>query len=258
MDRTPTVTVQLTWVGWQVLPLSRASSIKRTPHAGNRRPQRERQALGRAPQRSPAVELMQRGPRAPTSGFPSSGAPHVLPPRATADADTQAVLKALRGLGLFEDLIGQVARCLQPPVGKKVSSRGWQMAHFKEQLHNLRGRIARCVVALRKHIDQSDLMVAKLNACYQEEASMDAQYRELGAKKLTPSSSLARSPAVSVVDHDDLKWANECDGVDADMDQDGCLEGGPIPHGQPSGRATFGSLRTLTTLKLKMVTAPSG
>ena len=55
---------------------------------------------------------------------------------------------------------------------------------------------------------------------------MDAQYRELGAMKLTPSSSPARSPAVSVVDHDDPQWANQRDDADADMEQDGGLEGG--------------------------------
>ena len=38
--------------------------------------------------------------------------------------------------------------------------------------------------------------------------------RGLGAMKLTPSSSLARSPAVPVVDHDDLQWSNQLDDAD--------------------------------------------
>ena len=143
-------------------------------------------------------------------------------------------MKALRGLGLSEHLIEQVAS-LQPPVGKKVSSRERQMAHLKEQLHNLPVRIARQVEALRIHSEQSELMVSKLNACYEEEASMCAQHCELGAKKLTPSSSPARSPAVSVEDNDDLQWGNQCDNVDADMEQDGGLEGGLTPPGQPMG-----------------------
>ena len=131
------------------------------------------------------------------------------------------MLKALRGLGLSEDLIGQVAKSLQPPVGNRVSSRE-RMAHLKEQLHHLQVRITRQVEVLRVHTEQCELMVSKLNACHDEEASMDAQYRELGAKKLThtPSSSPARSPAVSVVDHDDLQWANQRDDADVVVEQD--------------------------------------
>ena len=204
-----------------------------TPPAGNHRPQRERHPLGRAPQRSPAVEPAQRGPLAPTCGSPSSGAPRVVP-RATANAGTQAVLKALRGLGLSEDLVGQVANSLQPPVGNKVSSRERQMAHLRGQLHHLRVRIARQVEALRVHNEQSQLMVSKFNAFYEEEASMHVQYRDFVAMKLTPSSSPARSPAVSVVGHDDPQWANQCEDVDADMEQDGGLEGGLTPPGQPT------------------------
>ena len=64
------------------------------------RHQRETQALDRAPQRSPAVELTQR--RASTS-VPGSSAPRVVPPHVLAgndNGDAQAVLKVLRGLGL--------------------------------------------------------------------------------------------------------------------------------------------------------------
>ena len=83
------------------------------------RHQRETQALGRAPQRSPAVEPTQR--RASTSG-PGVAAPRVVPPRVPAgngNVDAQAVLKTLRGLGLSEDLLVQVAKSLQPPATKK-------------------------------------------------------------------------------------------------------------------------------------------
>ena len=65
-------------------------SLSSAPTVG-RRPQRERQG----PQRSSAVEPTQRGSRAPTSGSPSS---------------VQV---------LSEELIEQVAKSLQPPVGKK-------------------------------------------------------------------------------------------------------------------------------------------
>ena len=51
--------------------------------------------------------------------------------------------------------------------------------------------------------------------------------------KLTPSSSPARSPVVSVVDHDDLQQANQCDDKDVDMEQDAGLEGGLTPPGEP-------------------------
>ena len=85
--------------------------------------------------------------------------PRVVPSRATANAGTQAVLKALRGLDFSKDLIGQVAKGLQPLVGKKVSSRERQMARLKEQLHHLRVHIARQVEALLVHTEQSELMV---------------------------------------------------------------------------------------------------
>ena len=110
--------------------------------AGNRRQQRETHALGRAPQRSPAVEPTQR--RSSTSGPPpDSAAPQVVPPRVsgTGGADAQSVLKTLRGLGLSEDLLGQVVKSLQPSAAKKVSSRERQMAHLKEQLRHICVRI---------------------------------------------------------------------------------------------------------------------
>ena len=57
------------------------------------------------------------------------------------------------------------------------------MAHVKEQLLNLRVRTVRGVEASRKHSEQSELMVVKLSACCEEEPSVDAQGRELGALK---------------------------------------------------------------------------
>ena len=37
------------------------------------------------------------------------------------------------------------------------------MAHLKEQLHSLRGRINKQTEAVRKHTEQFQLIVAKLN-----------------------------------------------------------------------------------------------
>ena len=124
-----------------------------SPSAGNRRQQRENQALGRAPQRSPAVEPMHRRASA-SDPPPEPAAPRVVPPRVPgADGtDTQSVLKTLRH-GLSEDLLVQEAKRLQALATKKVSSRERQMAHLKEQLHHLRGRID----------EQSDPVVAKLD-----------------------------------------------------------------------------------------------
>ena len=118
------------------------------------RHQTETQALGRAPQRPPAVEPTQR--RA-SSSVPGASAPRVVPPRVPAgngNGDAQAVLKMLQGLGLSEDLLVQVATSLQPPPAKKVSSRERQMAHLKEQLHSLRGRISKQEEVIRKHTEQ--------------------------------------------------------------------------------------------------------
>ena len=50
-----------------------------------------------------------------------------------------------------------------------MSSRERQMAHLKEQLHQLRVRIARQVEALRVHIEQYELMVSKHNECCEEQ-----------------------------------------------------------------------------------------
>ena len=98
-------------------------------------------------------------------------------------SDTQAVLKTLRGLGLSEDLLVQVAKSLQPPSTKKVSSRERQMTHVKEQLHNFRGRIEKQTESVRKRTEQYQLMVAKLDGLKREETGKEAQYRELCSKK---------------------------------------------------------------------------
>ena len=77
-------------------------------------------------------------------------------------------------------------------------------------------------------------MVLKFSACDEDEAQLESQYRELLAKKLTPSSSPAPTPAVSVADNDDLEWTNHCD-FDADLDRDRGLEGG-LPASGPSSQ----------------------
>ena len=156
-------------------------------------------------------------------------------------ADTQAVPKTLRGLGLVEDLLVQVAKSLQPPATKKASSRERQMAHLKEQLHNLRGRIEKHSESVRKHSEQFQLMVAKLDGLKREETEKEAQYREL--KKLTPSSAPARSPlasaprspAVSVGDDEDQLSSDDNGGCGSGMDLDQGLEGGLTPSARPGG-----------------------
>ena len=99
------------------------------------------------------------------------------------------------------------------------------MAHLKEQLHSLRGRIDKQSEPVRKHTEQFLLTVAKLDGLKREEIEKEAQYWELCAKKLTPSSSPARSPlasaprspAVSVEDDDDDRRSS--------VDMGGCESG---------------------------------
>ena len=142
--------------------------------------------------------------------------PRVVPP---------CVSETLRGLGLSEDLLVQVVKSLQPPATKKVSSRERQMAHFKK-LHNLQGRMEKQTESVRKHSEQCQLMVDKLDGLKREETDKEAQYRELCAKRLTPSSSpersplasAPRSPAVSVVDHEDLRFSDVSGGDESGMD----------------------------------------
>ena len=100
------------------------------------------------------------------------------------------------------------------------------MAHLKEQRHSLRGRIHKQTEAVRKHTEQFQLMLAKLDGSKREETEKDAQYRELCAKKLTPSSSPATSPlastprsrAVSVGDDDDLRSIDDNGGYESGME----------------------------------------
>ena len=68
-----------------------------------------------------------------------------------------------------------------------------------------------------------------------------AQYRELSASKLTPSSSPARSPlasaprspAVSVREDDDLRFSGDDGGYESGMELDHELEGGLTPPRKP-------------------------
>ena len=80
------------------------------------------------------------------------------------------------------------------------------MAHLKEQLHNLRGRIEKQSESVRKHSEQLQPMVDELEGLKQEETEKEAQYRELCAKKLTPSSSPARSPLPSAPRSLGFRW----------------------------------------------------
>ena len=48
----------------------------------------------------------------------------------------------------------KVAKSLQPPVTKKVSSLEGQMSHLKEQLHDLRGRIEKQTESARKYSER--------------------------------------------------------------------------------------------------------
>ena len=83
-----------------------------------RRPQRETKSSAGLRNVLSAVEPTHR--RASASGPPpAQSVPRVVPPRVSGarGADTQAVLKTLRGLGrLSEDLLVQVAKGLQPPA----------------------------------------------------------------------------------------------------------------------------------------------
>ena len=198
-----------------------------TAPVASRRPQRENQAFGRAPHRPHLGLLRHRQclalchPRVPGAG----------------GTVTQAVVKAL---GSFA---GAVAKSLQPPATKTVSSREKQMAHLKEQLHNLRGRIEKQSESVRKHSEKFQLMVAKLDGPKRGETEKEGQCRELFAKKLTPSSSAARSPlasaprspAVSVWDDEDQRSSDDNGGYESGMDLDQRLEGGLTPPARPGG-----------------------
>ena len=62
----------------------------------------------------------------------------------------------------------QVATSLQPPPAKKVSSRERQMAHLKEQLHSLHGRVSKQEEVIGKHTEQFQLMLVKLDGLKRE------------------------------------------------------------------------------------------
>ena len=67
-------------------------------------------------------------------------------------------------LGFLKICLGRSREaCLQPPAASER-----QMAHLKEQLPHLRGRIEQQRESVRKHSEQLQLIVDKLEALKQE------------------------------------------------------------------------------------------
>ena len=123
-----------------------------TPRFANARMQpRESHFPGRPAHRGVSREPTMRAPRpqlAPKSGprpSPAAQSSTAFPP-----GHAQAVLKALKGLGLPDALLQQVHQSLAPPQ-KPAASKLRQLAHLDEQLKALKNRIQRQTLAVERH-----------------------------------------------------------------------------------------------------------
>ena len=153
-----------------------------TPRFANtRRPPRESHFPGRPVQHVVSREPTIRAPRpqlAPKSGPRPSPAAASQPSTAFPPGHAQAVLKALKGLGLPDTLLQQVHQSLSPPQ-KPAASKLRQLAHLDEQLKALKNRIQRQTLAVERHREQGERMLEKLLNMHVEEDKLKEEFKVL-------------------------------------------------------------------------------
>ena len=145
------------------------------------RPPRESHFPGRPVQhgvsREPTIRVSRPQP-APKSGPRPSPAAASHSSSASPPGNAQAVLKALKGLGLPDALLQQVHQSLSPPQ-KPFTSRHRQLAHLDEQLKALKSRIQRQNLAVERHREQGERMQEKLLNMHVEEDKLKEEYKVL-------------------------------------------------------------------------------
>ena len=171
-----------------------------TPRYSNaRRPPRESHFPGRPVQhgvsREPTVRVSRPQP-APKSGPRPSPAVASQSASASPPGDAQAVLKALKGLGLPDALFQQVHQSLTP-APKPFTSKHRQLAHLEEQVKALKNRIQRQNLALERHREQGERMQEKLLNMQIEEDKLKEEYKVLQNTPPSQSSSRPGSPKIA-------------------------------------------------------------
>ena len=164
-----------------------------------RRPPRESHFPGRPVQHGVSREPTIRASRpqsAPKSGPRPSPAAASQSSSASPPGHAQAVLKALKGLGLPDALLQQVHQSLSPPQ-KSFTSRHRQLAHLDEQLKALKNRIQRQNLAVERHREQGERMQEKLLNMHVEEDKLKEEYKVLQNSPPSQSSSRPGSPVVA-------------------------------------------------------------
>ena len=105
----------------------------------------------------------------------------------------QAVLKALKGLGLPDALLQQVHQSLAPPQ-KPAASKLRQLAHLDEQLKALKNRIQRQTLTVERHREQGERMQEKLLSMHVEEDKLKEEFKVLQNSPPSQCSSHPGSP----------------------------------------------------------------
>ena len=184
-----------TWVGVGLGEVV-ASGATILGFSNARRPPRESHFPGRPVQhgvsREPTIRASRPQP-APKSGPRPSPAAASQSPSASPPGHAQAVLKALKGLGLPDALLQQVHQSLSPPQ-KPFTSRHRQLAHLDEQLKALKNRIQRQTLAVERHREQGERMQEKLLNMHVEEDKLKEGYKVLQNSPPSQSSSRPGTP----------------------------------------------------------------
>ena len=113
---------------------------------------------------------------------------------AKAPGEAQALLKALKGLGLPQELLQQVHKSLVP-AQKPVTSRLRQLAHVDEQLKALRNRMRRQAENISRHKEQLEKMQEKLLNMEVEEDKLKEEFKILN--NATPSQCSSRPGSIA-------------------------------------------------------------
>ena len=155
---------------------------------GNQTSQGAREPTMRAPRPRPV----------PKSGPRPSPSAASQPSTAFPPGQAQAVLEALKGLGLSDTLLQQVQQSLavrQKPAASKLR----QLAHLDGQLKSLKSRIQRQTLAVERHREQGERFQEKLLNMHVEEDKLEEEFKALQNSPPPQSSSHPGTPVAVAV-----------------------------------------------------------
>ena len=116
--------------------------------------------------------------------------------RTPSPGHAQAVLKALKGLGLSDALLQQVHQSLASPQ-KFAASKLRQLAHLDEQLKALKSRIQKQTLAVERHREQGERMQEQLLKLHIEEDKLKEEFKALQNSPPSQSSSHLGTPVAA-------------------------------------------------------------